>query len=152
LKLLYTNHTRQGKEVQRRLAKQAQQSPKPQEQLNPPSSHRTRRTSSSTSSKSNASNSQVKNNSEQRIQPSQSKQSSTLSTQQTIRPNSFGVQITPNSCERLSSDNLRTGNNDTLGIANGSTSSRRNPALSDCELFSFLINYKLRQSIVDNLS
>ncbi|CAB4475487.1 hypothetical protein RhiirA1_455743 [Rhizophagus irregularis] len=126
LRLLYTNHTRQGKEIQRRVAKQAQQSPKPQEQLNPQSSHRTRRTSSSTSSKSNASNSQAKNNSE-RIQPNQSKQSSTLSTQQTTRPNS---QVTPNSCERLSSDNLRTGNNDTLGI-NSLTSSRRNPVLSD---------------------
>ncbi|GBC07545.1 hypothetical protein RclHR1_07520009 [Rhizophagus clarus] len=130
LKLLYTNHTRQGKEIQRRLAKQTQQSPKPQEQLNPSSSHRTRRTSSSTSSKSNASNSQIKNNSEQRIQLNQSKQSS-LSTQPTIRPNSLGVQTTSNSRERISSDNMRTGNNDTLGIANSSISSRRNPLLSN---------------------
>ncbi|RIA85648.1 hypothetical protein C1645_741429 [Glomus cerebriforme] len=116
LKLLYTNHTRQGREVQRRLTKQAQQSPKPQEQLNPPSSHRTRKSSSSTSSKSNANNSQAKHNSEQQ---NQSKHGTSLSTQPITRSSSLEVQVTPSSNDRLSSDHMRTAT--TSGVSRTNT-------------------------------
>ncbi|CAI2173096.1 1577_t:CDS:10 [Funneliformis geosporum] len=123
LKIQYTDQTRQGKEVQRRLAKQAP----PQEKLSPSSSNRTRRPSSSTSSKSNVNNPQVKNNSEQRIQQNQSRQNSTLSTQPAA--NSGARQINSSSDDRLSSDFLKT--NAPLKFSNDSTSSKLNPVLSD---------------------
>ncbi|CAG8640662.1 28_t:CDS:2, partial [Funneliformis mosseae] len=97
LKIQYTDQTRQGKEVQRRLAKQAP----PQEKSSPSSSNRTRRPSSSTSSKSSVNNPQVKNKSEQRNQQNQP----TLSTQPAV--NSGILQINSSSDDRLSSDFLK---------------------------------------------
>lgn len=119
LKIQYTDQTRQGKEVQRRLAKQAP----PQEKLSPSSSNRTRRPSSSTSSKSSVNNPQVKNKSEQRNQQNQP----TLSTQPAV--NSGILQINSSSDDRLSSDFLKPST--PLELSNDSTNSKLNPVLSD---------------------
>ncbi|CAG8813639.1 4636_t:CDS:10 [Gigaspora margarita] len=114
LKLLYATHNRQGKELQRRLEKQAQQSPKqPQERLNTPASHRSRSKSSSATPD--------KSNSTQRTHQLQSRKgsSSTQPTTYLSSQHALGVQIPSNNNEKMASDLLRSGLNSSVGSNSG---------------------------------
>ncbi|CAG8819504.1 4467_t:CDS:2, partial [Dentiscutata erythropus] len=124
LKLLYATHNRQGKELQRRIEKQAQQSPKqPQERLNTPTSHRSRSKSGSAAPD--------KSNSTQRTHQLQSRKgsSSTLPTTYLSSQHALGVQIPSNNNEKMASDLLRSGFSSTS--VNSNSGIRRNPVWSD---------------------
>ncbi|CAG8658330.1 3347_t:CDS:10, partial [Racocetra fulgida] len=120
-----------GKELQRRIGKQAQQSPnQPQERLSVPASHSRR--SSTTRSKPGTATPE-KSNSVQRTHQSQSRQGS-LSTQPTKYLSSqhvLSVQIPPNSSDKMASDLLRSGFTTSVGSNGGSNSIKRNPGWPD---------------------